>query len=177
MNRRSLLATAAAAIAGGGAGCLDTGGSDEPPDEDRTDAGGTDVTDTPTDGGTPDDGDGDDVAGVRETRFDVLGSAFEFEEAATVRFEAETVTVSGTIPGDNTCYVAKLESVTLKNGTLENGTLVVNVESYEDAGEDEACGEAPIGIDYETVVVFEDELPSAVTVEHDGEQVVSEQRS
>ncbi|MDR5673670.1 hypothetical protein RH858_11015 [Halalkaliarchaeum sp. AArc-GB] len=173
MNRRTLLAAAAAAIAGGGAGCLETGRSDEPPDEDRTDAGGTDVTDTPTDGGTPDDG----VAGVRETRFDVLGSAFEFEEAATVRFEAETVTVSGTIPGDNTCYVARLERVTRINGTLENGTLVVNVESYEDAGEDDACGEAPIGIDYEAVVVFEDELPSAVTVEHDGEQVVSEQRS
>lgn len=108
-----------------------------------------------------------------ETRFKVLDSSQDStEESAIVKVGDGTVTVTGTIVGNTACYTARLDGV-----TIEEGELVVRVESYDDREEDEMCPEVIIGIEYEAVVEFDDEVPASVRVEHNGEPVATGSQS
>lgn len=186
MDRRILVTSIIAVIGSTVTGCLENGefmndSSDSGESSDPADTTPPSNDDSPEDGDATDvrtnDGDNDrdpnnEGAGVRETWFKVLGSDFEFEVAAAVTFENDTVSVTGIVQGNNTCYTARLDEV-----TIEDRTLVVNVESYEDADEDEGCGEAVIGIEYEAVIELDGDLPAEVIVEHNGERVTAEQSS
>lgn len=183
MDRRSFFMAAFAAVSSV-AGCLENrAATGDPTDSQDTDGGDdTDMNDSsgsekPVNG----DGCGDDPADsknddghedIRETHFEVLGDDFEFDISASVTFDSDTVTVRGTIQGTNTCYTAKLDEV-----TIENRTLLVNVESSEEPDEGEVCGEAIIGIDYKVVIEFDGDPPTEVTVKHDGQHVTTEQSS
>ncbi|MEF8900632.1 MAG: hypothetical protein V5A25_05365 [Halovenus sp.] len=165
MDRRTLLTASVAVIGSAVTGCLENmefmGDSDDSEDNDASDDSNDQA----------DQDSNHDAESIRETRFEILGSDYEFEISASVTFENEMVTVTGTISGNNTCYTASLDTV-----TTENHTLLVNIESYEDADENGGCRDAVIGIEYETIAKFDGEPPTEVTVEHNGEKVTTEQR-
>lgn len=91
-------------------------------------------------------------------------------ERASVTFEDRTVTVTGAISGSNSCYTARLNRV-----TIEDHTLVVQVESFEDAGDDEGCRSAIVEIKYRITVKSTNRLPQSVRVEHNSDHVTTEQ--
>lgn len=166
MRRRALLTAVLASTSL--AGCLD-----DAAERDEGDA----AEPNGSDGAEDDDGDTDDAEGaekptIRETRFEV-GDVDESdrEESASVAFESDTITVAGAITGNNGCYTARLA-----DARIEDDELVVAVESYEDADEDEMCTQALVAIEYEAVVEVDGELPGSVRVEHDGEHVITEER-
>jgi len=196
MKRRTLLGAGGTALAFALAGCLDDGvdpgddDSDVPPEEGEGEDDGAetpdDADDDPTDGSEGDDDteddestESDDGNGEREdredpsvvdTEFEVVseGSGGEDDGEARVDIDGETVRVEGSIVGRNGCYTARLEEA-----VVEDGTLVVRVEAYEDAEEGEMCTQALVVIEYEARVDLDGE-PSEVRVEHDGEAVASE---
>lgn len=136
------------------AGCLGEGG----PSGDDDSGNETDTEETATD---------------IETRFEVHDiDTGILEESATVEFEDGTVIVTGAILGSNTCYTARLGTV-----AVDDRTLLVGVESYEDLGENEGCYDAIVGVEYETTVEIHGDLPESVRVEHNGEHVTTEQPS
>jgi len=161
-DRRGLLTAGIAVIGSGIGGCLESdGGTVTPPDS----AGGSD----PTDNGPDGTGDGSTQTNWR-TRFEVVDvDTADVEESVTVAFESGAVHLSGTIRGSNTCYTARLGSV-----TTEDGALHVAVESYED-DEKEGCRDAIVGINYRVTIEGTDGRPEAVTVEHNGERIPTEQ--
>lgn len=162
MYRRTLL-TVGAPVGLLLAGCLGgQSGSGGSGDEGTADDSPTDVT--VTDGGSPP---------ASESSFEVLAvRTSDGRETASVTFTPETITVTGTIGGNNGCYTARLGSVTTRDGTL-----VVNVESYEDAAENQDCTQALVAIEYRSTVDVEGNLPDSVTVRHNGEPVATEARS
>lgn len=186
MDRRTLLTAIFAVIGSSVTGCLETR---NPMDDPRGPGGADDPTDTvtngPSDGDDPEDGDTNDdglsdndedrnpntdADGVRVTRFEVLGFELDYEVSASVTFKNDVVTITGTIMGNNSCYTARVGEV-----AIENRTLFVNVESYEDADEGEACLEADHGFEYEAVIEFDRASPTSVTVKHNGEKVTTAQ--
>ena len=181
MKRRTLLVSTVPPIVGS-AGCLDGVVDGGDPNESETDDGVGDENDESEEDKEVKEGDGNNENGDEgggneetrhETRFEVLGvDESEAAESATVEFEDRTITVVGTVVGNNGCYTARLGGT-----TIEEGTLVVRVESYEDADEDEVCTQALVGIDYESVIEFDGEPPAVVRVEHNGETVATERRS
>lgn len=127
---------------------------------------------TPPDTTTTDHEDSDMQPGT-DTRFTVLDVRItDVEESVSVIFEKNTVTVTGRILGNNTCYTARLQEV-----KTADRTMLVEIESYEDAGEDGGCFAAEVEIKYELLVEFEGESPASVTVRHNGEVVTTEHRS
>lgn len=180
MNRRTLILKGIVVVGGSFTGCLE---NREPMDDSADSEGDTTSTDS-TDGGdqrtddkSTDDSHTDrnptsDTDGVHETQFEVLGSDFDFKVSASVTFENDSVTVSGTIQGYNTCYTARLDET-----TIENRMLTVNIDSYEDSDENEGCGLSLIGIKYKGTVEFDGDLPTEVTVKHNGKHVTTEQAS
>lgn len=164
MRRRTLLA--AALVGTGLAGCLD-----DVADRDDGGAAEPNASDAEDDDGDTDDADGPEGSTIRETRFEVrdVGES-DRDESASVAFEGDTITVAGTITGNNGCYTARLA-----DARIEDGELVVAVESYEDADEDEMCTQALVAIEYDAVVEIDGELPGSVRVEHDGEHVTTEE--
>lgn len=125
-------------------------------------------------GPTRSDGSGDgDGSSVRDTSFEVLEvrSSGE-EERASVAFEDGSITVTGTIGGNNGCYTARLA-----DATIGDGALTVSVESYEDAGEGRDCTQALVVIEYRATVTTDGTPPASVTVEHGGDVVSSAYRS
>lgn len=181
MDRRTLLGLSATVLGGTLTGCLENA----PTRDESTETQGDDHTDTDmtssangddnsnvtesTDSPSSDDG-SNGASAIGETSFEVLGTPNVAEETATVTFDDGTVTVSGMIMGNNACYTARLDDT-----TIEDGTLVVSVESYEDAAEDEGCATVVIFIEYEAIVEMQGALPASVRVEHNGEQVTSVQ--
>ncbi|MEF8841333.1 MAG: hypothetical protein V5A62_06860 [Haloarculaceae archaeon] len=125
-------------------------------------------------GPTRSDGSGDgDGSSVRDTSFEVLDVRSSSEDETTsVTFEDGTITVSGTIGGNNGCYTARLA-----DATVGDGTLTVSVESYEDAGEGRDCTQALVVIEYRATVTTDGNPPASVTVEHGGNVVSSAHRS
>lgn len=126
------------------------------------------------DGGTPSGATAtDDGPTVRDTSLEVLGVRSSSEdERASVTFEDGSVAVTGTIGGNNGCYTARLAGA-----TIVDGTLTVNVESYEDAGEEQDCTQVLVAIEYRATVEVDGTPPASVTVEHDGDVVSTGRRS
>lgn len=147
------------------------GGNDEPGDtdeEDPEDGDEEDMDETKENEST----DGEVPEGVTEVSFEVLDvRSGTSENSASVTFESERVLISGTIMGRNTCYTAKITDV-----SLSEGGLVVAIESYENADEDEMCAQSIVGIDYEASIEFDDNGPETVVVEHDGSAVTTDER-
>jgi len=104
-----------------------------------------------------------------ETGFEIVDESGTGPESASVTVEDRTVTVNGTIRGNNGCYTARLAET-----TIEDDALVVRIESYEDADEDQDCTMAIVYIEYEATVEVHGEGPGSVLVEHNGERVTVE---
>ena len=83
---------------------------------------------------------------------------------ATVAFENGSVVVTGTIPGSNACYVAKLADASFDP---EESALDVTVASVDDSGENEVCADCITEIGYEATFEFDGGLPATVTVVHE----------
>ena len=189
MKRRTLLrGLAAAGTLTLTAGCLADGSpgdqptdTDEPTDtDDPTDTPMPTDDETPTDTSTPTDA-GDhvdtvsgtdrdpepsDTPGVTDSSFSVTGSGCGSQtDDASVSFDdgagTVSVSVSGTIWGNDACYTARLADT-----TYESDTLTVVVASESDAGTDTMCAECITEVDYEATVTFDGALPGKVEVKH-----------
>ncbi|MFC7140227.1 hypothetical protein ACFQMA_10335 [Halosimplex aquaticum] len=137
------------------------------PDPDGSDTPSDAPTDTVSE--TPDSEPSATPSGVADKSFSVTGSGCGGQtDDASVSFDESggTVTVTGTIWGNDACYTAVLSDVRLDGGAL---TVVVAAES--DAGTDTACAECITEINYEATVALDAALPETVTVvhEHGGE--------
>jgi hypothetical protein len=170
MHRRQVLALGAALGLSGLAGCLGGGAGADPTGTEGTDA-------EPSTSALPEDGLPDpdrttsyaEPAGtVRDYSFEISGREGSGEEGATVSAEAGTVTVAGTIVGNNGCYTARLDAV-----EVTDDRLTVAVASEEDAPTNGGCSAALVYLDYRARVEMAGRLPIAVTVEHDGEHVTT----
>ena len=83
--------------------------------------------------------------------------------------DPKAVVVTGTITGNNGCVTAALETVAYNADT---DRLTLDVVTKRRAGtEGQACTQQLVGIAYEARCTFEDALPSAVAVTHDGADV------
>jgi len=195
MHRRAVLATLASLAAVVTAGCFGDSGPGEDPADDgestgtgSTDTGGdgaTTGTETadrePTRSGSPERGSGtettgDGAAGASDLETHFVIRRIEFvgtpSGTATIAFGERSVTVTGTIPGSNSCYTARLDAV-----TIDDDTLHVRIESFEDRGENDGCYTGIVGIDYELRVERDSPLPARVSVEHNAEPVETDRRS
>lgn len=164
-------------------GCLGDAASNEDPSESQDDEHtDTDMTDSgngdespgetePTDSSSSDPRT-DGVPSIRETSFEILGKSNAAEESTTLTFDDGSVTVSGAIMGNNACYTARLG-----NMMVEDGTLVVDIESYENAGEDKSCATVIVFIQYEAIVEIHGPPPGSARVEHNGKEVTTKSYS
>ncbi|WP_459194504.1 hypothetical protein [Halosimplex sp. J119] len=152
------------------------------PEDTQSDGPGDTVTepdpdgsDTPSDvpvdtvSETPDSEPSATPSGIADESLSVTRNECGTEtDEASVAFDEDggTVTVTGTIWGNDACYTATLADV-----RLDGGTLTVTVGAESDAGTDTMCAECITEIDYEATVALESALPETVTVvhQHDGE--------
>ena len=142
MNRRTLLATGAGVLGSGVAGCFEI--------QIDTDQGSS----------------------IMDTRFEIVEESGTGPESASVTVDDGTVTVTGTIRGNNGCYTARLAET-----AIDEDALVVGIESYEDADEDQDCTMAIVYLEYEATVEIRGEVPTSVRVEHNGERVTIDESS
>lgn len=93
------------------------------------------------------------------------------EQSADAEFEEDegTISVTGTIVGSNSCMTADLGAASYDAETDRLDVNVVTMER-EDSG---MCTQQLVGIDYKTIVSFENGIPSMVSVSHDGDGVMS----
>ena len=111
------------------------------------------------------DGEETDRPTLVDESFEITGGGCGQETSeATVEFADGSVVVTGTIPGANACYVAKLADASFDH---EEGTLGVTVTSVEDAKEDVVCADCIAEIDYEATFAFDGGLPASVSVVHE----------
>ncbi|WP_336000532.1 twin-arginine translocation signal domain-containing protein [Halorientalis halophila] len=194
MRRRSFLTGTAAATALAVAGCLqepgDRGDGSSP---ETTDDGagpgsqpeGTGEAGTPTDeSGTATDepeptavegssgqawGSGGRMNGVDFSFSSQSPETGEDRDEADITRDDEmgAVRVDGTISGSDSCKRAKLGSLDYDEAA---GTLAVGVETTE-IENCEAGAQALVGIDYEGTFEVDGDLPSEVTVSHDGQEI------
>lgn len=205
MDRRTLLTASAAVIGSTVTGCLegrgfmgdsntsgggggktgDTGMNNSSDGGGSADNGTKESSETNDDSGNNNEVTGDedseatktdqeDTASDFEARFEVLNIDYTGSptERASVTFENQTVNITGAVSGSNSCYTARLDAV-----TIEDRALVVQIESFEDAAENEGCRDAIVEIEYQMSIKITGELPPSVRVEHNGEHVTTEQSS
>jgi hypothetical protein len=150
------------------------------PDPDGTDEPSATPSDAPEDTAseTPDSDPSATPSGVADSSLEVTGSDCGAQtDDTSVAFDEDggTVTVTGTIWGNDACYTA-----VLSDARLDGGTLTVVVGSESDAGTDTMCAQCITEIDYEATVALDGALPREVVVvhAHDGEdtRVTSETR-
>jgi hypothetical protein len=123
-----------------------------------------DGTGTGCDGSVPADGE----TVVCETRFELLDERGDGAASASVSVDGSSAAVTGVIVGDNGCYAAALDAV-----IVEDDTLVVAVESYEDALPGGGCSGALVFLEYEATVELRGDRPEAVRVDHDDHHVTT----
>lgn len=158
MKRRILLTACSGALGSCIAGCL---GQSPTTDTDETTT--TTTTESNTETTTTTDAD----TMIRDTSFEVQDiSQTSQDETSSVSVDGTTVTVTGTIWGRNGCYTARLD-----DARFTDSTLVVAIESYEDADEDEACTEANVYVDYEATIELETDPPGEIVVTHNGDRI------
>lgn len=172
MRRRRFLAGLATAPALSFAGCVSDETGDVPASgrncrSETADGGGTPTDeDTPTrtentEADRPAATDTDGGSGVVGTGFEVGASECgQQREEATVSFDDRTVTVTGTVWGNDLTYTAALDSA-----AMDDGTLVVTVVARPD-DEGGLGGQCITEIDYEATVTLDRAGPEAVRVCH-----------
>lgn len=173
MKRRPFLRGLAAASALATTGCLaDDGPAGESPDDSPaptdtpTPMPTDDPDDTPeptddTESPTPDDGTATPTGVTGQSLTVTASDCGAQTDDAAVAFDGETVTVTGTIWGNDACYTAVLADVTYDEPAL---TAVVAAE--DDAATDEMCAQCITEIDYEAEITILGGLPDSVTVVH-----------
>lgn len=77
-----------------------------------------------------------------------------------------SITLTGTVIGNNGCATARLAEA-----RVEEGVLNANVETVNDGGE--VCTQALVALGYEATLSFDGEIPNEVSVSHDGTGVMS----
>lgn len=94
------------------------------------------------------------------------------EGTADVEFDEDegTVTVTGTITGSDGCATAELGSANYDPAADQLAVDVVTTR--RDGTEGQTCTQALVGISYEAAFSFEGEIPSGVSVSHDGRGVM-----
>lgn len=172
MKRRTLLSSVTAGAAAALAGCLDTGVG---PGGDGNDGGSGDGDD----GGSGGDGTTttSSTPSVADSSLSVTsaecgtGTNEASVDASGVGSSGGTVTVTGTIMGNDQCYTAKLKAASYDAGA---DALTVNVVSYVPEEEkDSACGQCIVDIAYEASVEVSGGTPGTVVVRH-GDETVAE---
>ncbi len=113
------------------------------------------------------EGGGGEVGALTGSEFEVVEQHGEYEESAEATWNEDdgSLTVEGVIEGSNLCYTAELEDAELLPDSLDE-QLRVSVRSFEDAAEDEMCGQQMVGVGYSFTAEFEGGLPSSVYVVH-----------
>ncbi|WP_158058779.1 hypothetical protein [Halorussus halophilus] len=145
MNRREMLATTGAAIATASLGGCVSQYTDNPGAD-----GGDETTESkPT-------------LGEQSLKVTKAGCGTQKNEA-TVELADSKVTVTGTIPGSDSCQTATLGDVSY---SPDDGTLDVTVTTKKKEGTG-VCSQCITEIDYEATFQFEGGLPSNVTVTHE----------
>ncbi|WP_135852366.1 hypothetical protein [Halorussus salinus] len=131
--------------------------------EETTDGGTTGATTRTTESGpTTDEG---RPGAIAATELELLGvECGEPTSEASVAFAdgGSSVVVSGTIPGSNGCYLAKLVEASYDS---ETRTLDVTVSSAAKEGS-QVCTQCIVKIDYEATVSVSGDGPERVTVTH-----------
>lgn len=183
MDRRTALAIGATVAGSVLVGCIDSvpaeydptdGAVDDQDDSDMTDSGSNDSSTDGDGDGTDDsdmntsDDDPDLGTGIGETTFQLVDEHSDADPSASVTVEDGTVTISGIITGNNACYTARLDQA-----VIEDDTLIVNIESYEDADEGMGCASVIVYIEYEATIEVEGDSPESVRVEHNQEEVTT----
>jgi hypothetical protein len=132
-------------------------------DEPSPGSGATDVNNTKQ---TP-------TVDIIKEKFEVRGTECgSGENKATISHEpigsmSGRVTVEGSISGNNSCYNARLESI-----TYDNTQLCVSVSAYlPEANQDTICAECIVDIDYRTVLRYNGVSGIGVAVMHNSEHV------
>lgn len=147
MYRRGVLAGVAALAT---AGCV--GGAGDGAGGDPTDSTGAPTeTSTPTPTRT--------TAGLSAVTLTPRGSCPDPGDA-TVRLDAEPVSVVGCVVGKNGCTRPRLAAV-----DRDAGAVTVVIAAVEERDDDEACTEALVNLGYE--VRIDGDEPTSVTVVHD----------
>lgn len=142
MNRRSLLAAAAATTTL--AGCF-------------TNDGPTDDTRSPTDDTPPE---------IADHTFKVTSVECDHPEPSyDVSRSDGQVTINGSLRGSTTCGTASLESIEYDADADE---LNLVVRSHTEDTED-GCGDCIVEIEYQAVVRFHHGEPGSVTVDYTGD--------
>ena len=161
MNRRKLLASL-----GAGLGTASLGGclgrySDA--------AGDVGEAGTTTDGRATTTGDQSSTTAeggptLADTSFEILKAGCgQPTNDASVAFRDGSVVVTGTVPGSNACYTAKLADASYDP---DSRSLDLTVASTQKRGTD-ACAQCIVEIEYEATATFEGDLPETVRVTHE----------
>lgn len=174
MNRRELLAQSGGLLAvgsfggclaqsGGDAGAVGGATTDETTERPTTtDDEITSAATRTTEGGrTTEETRGD---GITDERFELLGveCGQPTSEASVALGDGGSVVVTGTVPGSNDCYLARLTDASYD---AETRTLDVTVSSMAKEGA-QACAQCIVEIDYEATVSVSGDGPERVTVTH-----------
>ena len=123
-----------------------------------------------TDGGEDEPPEETDIS-LSDTEFEIVGGGGgtrSDEVSVDTDEEGLTVTVEGTLTGNNSCYTAELESA--EYDAVED-VFDANVRSFEDREEDEMCAQVITEIEYRLVASFEGGIPGRTVVEHNNEAV------
>lgn len=154
MNRRSLLAAAAAvSVAGctGIGGSVDSGSDDAVPETGSDDEGGS-ASGEPTPTADPD---------LRS--IDLVEVDAGRVDGASVTVSPDVVRVTGTLVGETGCHGAEVASASVD----DDGAFVVVVAAVDTSDPGTLCTQALTRIGYELDATFDDGVPEAVTVVHD----------
>ncbi|MFW5928928.1 MAG: hypothetical protein ACOCT0_00705 [Halobacteriota archaeon] len=146
MHRRHAIKLVGAAAAAATTGCVGEGLLGDEGDGNQTDGGGVEHVDTDFEVVSVSSGNGEDEADA------------ELDE------EAGEIVITGTAPGNNGCYSARLEE---DDYDADEDIYTARIETYEDREDDEMCTEALVDIEYRLVASFEGGLPSEAEVSHD----------
>jgi hypothetical protein len=110
---------------------------------------------------------------VSSTDFTVTNKELgDTDGEASVTFEPDTVVVTGTIPGSDSCATATLESASYNPDRDLLSVAVVTVQ--EETEGTPACEPAFHDIDYRAEIGVDGDLPGTVVVTHDGGEVAWE---
>lgn len=171
MDRRALLKAIGGSATVGLAGCLTRRSSKEPEQSNGTEPDAED-NDTSTEGNdtaTATAGGGGPTLTNRS--FEVVSAECGTgENKSSASFETKRARVSGTIPGSDSCYTAKLKRVVCKENTL-----TVSVQSVKREN-DTPCSMCVTDIKYEAVFDFKNSLPQRIVVLHNDTEVLNESR-
>ncbi|SNR26019.1 hypothetical protein [Halorubrum vacuolatum] len=158
MNRRTLLAGTAVALAG----CTARG--EQPDGSDAGDGSGIDAVDDAADGSSDvEDRDIDNHGIDDDLTIDLGKTAPEMAPGAVdVAVDADELHIDGTVTGATGCHVPAVETATVEGDELQLVVIAVS-----DAAPDQLCTLALTEVGYEVDVAFGGDLPAEITIVHD----------